>query len=89
MTTGRRGAVGLAGPVVEHDGVGDEDHRQDEVALHQHRVEVEQHDEAAEHDLGEHAADEPERQPGQVAPAWLAARASRAPRRSRRPTRAR
>jgi hypothetical protein len=45
---------------VEHDGIRDEEHRQQEVTLHGGRVEVDEHRDATEHDLAEHAGDETE-----------------------------
>ena len=66
------GVVGFAGPAQQHDGGGDEHHRQQHVALHGERVEVDEHGDPAEHDLAEHAGDEPERQQRQVAAARLA-----------------
>ena len=76
-----RAAVGLARPPQQHDGDGDEDLRQQHVALHGQRVEVDEHGDAAEHDLAEDAGDEAERQPREVAPARLGAAATRARRR--------
>ena len=60
-------SLGLAGPMVEHGGVEDQEHRHDEVALHQPRVEVAEHDDPAEHDLGEDAGDEAPREQLEVA----------------------
>ena len=60
--------VGLGGMVDEHHGVGDEHQRDDHVPLDGERVEVDEHGDPAEHDLGENAGDEAERQPGQIPP---------------------
>ena len=56
----------------QHGRVGDEHHRQQHMTLDGDRVQVDQHRDPAEHDLAEHAGDEPDRQPRQVAPAGLA-----------------
>ena len=66
------GVVGLTGPAQQHDGRRDEHHRQQHVALHGDRVEVDEDGDPAEHDLAEHAGDEPEREQRQVAAARLA-----------------
>ena len=68
---GGGGAVGLAGAVVEDGGVGDEHERQQEVAHHERRGQVEGDGEGAQHDLAEHPGDEAQRQQGEVAPAGL------------------
>ena len=52
--------VGSAGAEVEDDGVGDEDHRQQEMGLHRGRVEIDQNGHAAERDLPEDSRDESE-----------------------------
>ena len=84
VTTGPApAAVGLAGPPHEHDCRGDEDHRQQHVALHGKGVEVDEHGDPAEHDLAQHAGDEPERQPVRSRRRG-GATATRARRRSRR-----
>ena len=75
---------GSDGAADEHDSVGDEDQRQQHVSLHRRRVEVDEHGDAAEHDLGEDAGHEAERQHGEVARGGARGRASRARRRSRR-----
>ena len=62
----------LRGAVVEHDGVGEDQDRQDEVGLDGDGVQVGEDRDAAEHDLADHAADEAERQPRQVPPPGLA-----------------
>ena len=53
----------------EHDCVGDEHERQDHVPLDRDRVEVDEHGDAAQHDLGDNPGHQAERQHGQVAPA--------------------
>ena len=68
----------------EHDGVGDEEQGQEHVSLHRRRVEVDEDGDAAEHDLGEDAGDEPERQQREVPAGGARGRVSRARRRSRR-----
>ena len=49
----QQAVVGFTGAVDEHDGVGDEDQRQKHVTLHGGRVQVDEHGDPAEHDLGE------------------------------------
>ncbi len=56
----------VARAVVEHDCVGHEDDRQQEVAGDERRVQIEQHRDAAEHDLADHPGDQAPRQPHEV-----------------------
>ena len=55
------------GPVVQEDGVGEDHDRQDKVKGDEIRVELEQHDETAEHDLSCDAGNQPNTQQGEVA----------------------
>ncbi len=69
VTTVVRGAVvRLPRPVDEDHGRADEDHRQQQVSLDGDRMEVDEHGDAAEHDLTDDARHEAEREQGQVAP---------------------
>ena len=61
--------VGLAGAVVQDDGAADEHRRQQEVAHDERWRQLEQHGEAAEHDLGDDAGHQRPRPPDQVAAA--------------------
>jgi hypothetical protein len=60
LTSRCDGPVGLARAPVEHDRVGEEDDRHEEVRHHERGREVEQHGEPAEHGLREHARDQTE-----------------------------
>ena len=60
--------VGLAGAAVQSTSALREQHdRDEEVRHHEAGLELEQHGEPTEHRLREHAGDEPEREPDEVA----------------------
>ena len=58
--------LGLAGPPQQHHGVGDQQHRDHEVTAHRDGMEVHQHRDATQHDLGDDAGHQAERQPDQI-----------------------